>query len=474
MTTNYFDPKTCIFLQSRADSDPALVEEYAALMADGVLFDSCQGVQASDGMYIWDGYHRGQAAIKSGKLLYVNYRQGSRADAEWLALSANQKHGLRRSSADKRRVVELALKHPNGGQLSDRQIAAHCGVSHPTVAKIREEMQLSGKIYQIETRTATRGDQTYEINTANIGGKSHAPILTQEQRESGNPYAVTECPRCRAKRIFIFPRYDKAGCDGCGAAWQTIDAYHAERKEQAPLGPENAPAPGASRPNRGDGFKIPTIGQAKKMAIDWKCHNCARKIPAGAWCTWVGVNGQTWDICPACLPDFRKRAGLPPVEQTDFTCPRCGGRTGKVNGGAICLDCEASWPTRAEYESELEAYQEDLDAPEMTVLTDMSLDEIETALIGLEKNGLGQSPMAARLRSEAESRAGNSEPAPALDTLLDRRRALAAELMRVVSRLDETGLDKLSQFLKLLGVEGESNSRDPQPTRLPGPVRGGN
>lgn len=29
MTTNYYDPNTLIFIQSRAESDPALVEEWA-------------------------------------------------------------------------------------------------------------------------------------------------------------------------------------------------------------------------------------------------------------------------------------------------------------------------------------------------------------------------------------------------------------------------------------------------------------
>ena len=58
----------------------------------------------------------------------------------WLALTTNQKHGLRRSRADLQRIVRLALLHPNGADLSDREIARHCGVSDKTVGKIRSTL----------------------------------------------------------------------------------------------------------------------------------------------------------------------------------------------------------------------------------------------------------------------------------------------------------------------------------------------
>lgn len=67
----------------------------------------------------------------------ANVIDGNLKDAEWLALTANKEHGMRRSNEDKRRVVELALNHPNGAKLSNSQIAEHCGVSHFLVGKIR-------------------------------------------------------------------------------------------------------------------------------------------------------------------------------------------------------------------------------------------------------------------------------------------------------------------------------------------------
>lgn len=78
--------------------------------------------------------------------ILVNIRSGTRTDAEWLALTANQKHGLRRTNKDKQLVVRQALLHPYGVSLSNREIARHCGVSDKTVGKARREMELSAEI----------------------------------------------------------------------------------------------------------------------------------------------------------------------------------------------------------------------------------------------------------------------------------------------------------------------------------------
>ncbi|MBM3965373.1 MAG: hypothetical protein FJ308_09955 [Planctomycetes bacterium] len=56
------------------------------------------------------------------------------------ALAANQTHGLRRTQADKRRSVEVAIERwPNE---SDRQIAKLTGTTHPFVAKVRRELNV--------------------------------------------------------------------------------------------------------------------------------------------------------------------------------------------------------------------------------------------------------------------------------------------------------------------------------------------
>ena len=52
------DPKELIFIQSRAETNYNLVDEYTAMVRDGVQFDAAQGVRDEAGQtFIWDGLH---------------------------------------------------------------------------------------------------------------------------------------------------------------------------------------------------------------------------------------------------------------------------------------------------------------------------------------------------------------------------------------------------------------------------------
>ena len=139
-------PEKLFFIQSQAEINFSVVTEYAEMMRDGIEFDPVSAIQDGEQIYVWDGYHRGEAAREAGVKLIVNVQPGTKQDAEWLALSANQKHGLRRSRKDKQRIVRNALLHPYGASLSNREIARHCGVDHKTVGKVRTELETTGEI----------------------------------------------------------------------------------------------------------------------------------------------------------------------------------------------------------------------------------------------------------------------------------------------------------------------------------------
>jgi hypothetical protein len=166
-----FDPE----LQPRAALDPETIAEYAEVMAEAGGWGDFPPVElvlstGADGKSVflpWDGWHRLQAAHRAGlDIVPANVKTGSWNDALWLSLSANKTHGLRRSGADRRRAVEAALLRFPGR--SDREIARHVGVSHPTVGAVREELEATGKIYQSDERTGADGRA---INTANIGNQ---------------------------------------------------------------------------------------------------------------------------------------------------------------------------------------------------------------------------------------------------------------------------------------------------------------
>lgn len=133
-----------------------------------------------------DGFHRMEAWRRMNETAYVpcQVKLGTEEDARWFAICANKDNGLRRSNADKRRVVELALMHPRGVKLSDRLIARFTGVSHPTVISIRRQLESTGKLYQSTLRTGADG-RVYEID--NIG----EPPMT---------YADKTCLDCRLYR----------------------------------------------------------------------------------------------------------------------------------------------------------------------------------------------------------------------------------------------------------------------------------
>ena len=155
------DPKVTA-IQSRHHTSLELIEEYAAQMADGLQFDPCSAIETPDGhIYIWDGKHRLEAAIRNGAMLLCELEPGTEQDARWKACSANKKHGLKRSNADIQQAVQEAITlRPDK---SDREIGLWVGCDHKTVGKYRKDMEVSGDIPQIPTRTVVRGEQEYQM-----------------------------------------------------------------------------------------------------------------------------------------------------------------------------------------------------------------------------------------------------------------------------------------------------------------------
>lgn len=149
-------------LQPRATMNFIIVEDYATDMKEGQTFPPLDVVFDGEVYWLWDGYHRKKAAEQIG-LTEINIRvtEGDLEHAEWLALGANKTHGFRRKNEDKRRAVELALRHPEARGLSSRNLASHCGVSHKFIDNIRLTVN--------DSQSKRTGKDGRTINTANIG-----------------------------------------------------------------------------------------------------------------------------------------------------------------------------------------------------------------------------------------------------------------------------------------------------------------
>jgi hypothetical protein len=119
-------------IQCREHLNIATVNEYAEAMAEKREFPPVVVFGSADRAWIGDGWHRVAAADQIGaEHILAEIREGSRIDAVKYALGANAAHGNRRTNADKRRAVEVALRE--FPKLSSRAIAEMCGVGHQLV-----------------------------------------------------------------------------------------------------------------------------------------------------------------------------------------------------------------------------------------------------------------------------------------------------------------------------------------------------
>jgi hypothetical protein len=143
--------------QARADIDLNTVESYKQSMEDGCIFPNV--IVFFDGKDYWlaDGFHRLAAKKACGlEHISVDFRDGTREDAVLFAAGANQRNGLRRTNADKRRAVELLLACDRWRRNSDRWIAEKCGVGNDLVGAVRKQVSESDTS---RTRTGRDGKE---------------------------------------------------------------------------------------------------------------------------------------------------------------------------------------------------------------------------------------------------------------------------------------------------------------------------
>lgn len=147
-----------------------LVDEYAEAYRAGVTLPPLEVVRERRGgavvYWLWDGFQRLAAAAKAGRReVPVRVTEGTQADAQWFAFSANKAHGLRRTRAETRRCIEGALvARPH---LSDRQIADHVGVHPETVARFRRA--------SATRKAAPDADENVDAKRQGRDGKMYSP-----------------------------------------------------------------------------------------------------------------------------------------------------------------------------------------------------------------------------------------------------------------------------------------------------------
>lgn len=164
-------------------SDYGLSYKAKVKMPPLVVFD-CD----DEGLILADGFHRYFGCERQGiKEVECDVRKGIRTDAIKYALGANTTHGYRRTNADKRHAVEIALKE--FPKHSDRNIATICAVSHTLVAQIRPEVEAA-----IEAEQEMTGEEPAEEQQEETAPPPR-PASMKRKGKDGKEYTVPARPK---------------------------------------------------------------------------------------------------------------------------------------------------------------------------------------------------------------------------------------------------------------------------------------
>jgi hypothetical protein len=128
--------------QSRVELHEPTVAEYCENILLGDIFPAIVVFHDGTNYFLADGFHRYFAHHKAKKVSILSkIIRGTLRDAILYSLSANNQNGLRPTIADRRKAVMIMLEDFEWENLSNREIARICGVTHPFVAKVRIELE---------------------------------------------------------------------------------------------------------------------------------------------------------------------------------------------------------------------------------------------------------------------------------------------------------------------------------------------
>lgn len=212
--------------QVRAKLNDEAIADYRFLIEEKRMIETIPMLDVFfDGVtyHIADGWHRFEAAFEAGlESLTCRIYQGSERDARIFACQANQKHGVRRTAADKRRAVELLLEDQEWSEKSSRAIADHVGVAHTFVEKVRSERSEG----ELES-TPVEGDEP-ATRTGADGKKRKAPAPKDgpsASKDSSKPAPALskENPEVKSGDEKISPAQRKQARNAFGVVARFVD-----------------------------------------------------------------------------------------------------------------------------------------------------------------------------------------------------------------------------------------------------------
>jgi hypothetical protein len=171
--------------QSRVAIDQDVVSDYSEVIqdAEGWPFPPLDVFHDGTDYFIADGFHRKLGALRAKRAsVPCNVHEGTARDARIFGMTANDRHGLRMTRADKRRCVEWLLN--NGGKMTQASIAETAGVAKRTVATIIAER----KAEVAKNLPPQTGEKDANCTfSSRSGGKKQAETATDSERDSTPP-----------------------------------------------------------------------------------------------------------------------------------------------------------------------------------------------------------------------------------------------------------------------------------------------
>lgn len=183
--------------QMRVKLDAGTIDAYCEDLKNGAIFPPIDVFkEKGSGRYILsDGFQRLLAHIHAEiETIDCEVHRGGMHEALLHALGANAQHGLRRSNADKRNAVMMALKDPEISRLAQNEIADLCRVHRNTVRKLQHEILTADDAHNVHSNN---GNQSQEPTDDDIRPTKKPPTQAEIERDE-----LREA--CKAIRAFPY------------------------------------------------------------------------------------------------------------------------------------------------------------------------------------------------------------------------------------------------------------------------------
>jgi len=175
--------------QVRDTHNEEAIASYTDILKAGGKLPPVEVVWDGSTPILKDGFHRTEATLRSGRsTIEAMVTEGTRRDAILGAVDCNLKHGLRFTSADKRKIVGIFLEDKEWSKWSDRDIAKRVGCSNDFVSRLRKSSLSSNDSEKSRTYTTKHGTQAV-MKTDKIGKKPKEEI--SEVRKSAKQETET-------------------------------------------------------------------------------------------------------------------------------------------------------------------------------------------------------------------------------------------------------------------------------------------